>query len=107
MDITSLGNVSKEFQDMFAKMLRHICRTDVKTKELVLDIMEAIAQIDPTVDDGVGSDVAAAPPNVADSISDGAPEEANVVPPKVCFSPFLLFSFFYFYCLFNICLRYM
>ena len=24
MDVTSLGNVSKEFQDMFAKLMRHV-----------------------------------------------------------------------------------
>jgi hypothetical protein len=90
MDINSLGNVSKEFQDMFAKMFRHICKTDVRTKDLVLDIMKAIAETDPSVDDGAGSYGAAVPPNVADSISDGAPEEPNVVAPKVCF--FSIFS---------------
>ena len=74
MDVTSLGNVSKEFQDMFARMLCHVCRTDVRTKDLVLDIMEAIAQTNATVDDGVGSDVHARVVNVADVISDGAPK---------------------------------
>jgi hypothetical protein len=83
MDITSLGNVSKEFQDMFVKMLRHICTIDVRTKELVLGIMKAIAQTDPSVDDGIGSDAAAVPANAGDSISDGTPAKANVVPSKV------------------------
>ncbi|OQU78171.1 hypothetical protein SORBI_3009G170600 [Sorghum bicolor] len=89
MDINSLGNVSKEFQDMFAKMFRHICKTDVRTKDLVLDIMKAIAETDPSVDDGAGSYGAAVPPNVADSISDGAPEEPNVVAPKVPVNAFV------------------
>jgi hypothetical protein len=43
MDVTSLGNVSKEFRDMFAKMMRHVCSIDVRTKDLVLDLMKAIA----------------------------------------------------------------
>jgi hypothetical protein len=43
MDVTSFGNVSKEFRDMFAKMIRHVCSIDVRTKDLVLDLMKAIA----------------------------------------------------------------
>ena len=42
-DIISLGNVSKDFQDMFAKLLRHVCTIDLRSNELIVDVMEAIA----------------------------------------------------------------
>ena len=95
MDVTSLGNVSKEFQDMFAKLMRHVCSIDVRTKDLVLDLMKAIAQTDPTLDDADPSSVDASPQNVAAVISDPAPEEAKSEPLNVsdvkgdcCYSSF-------------------
>lgn len=84
MDINSLGNVSKEFQDMFAKLLRHVCTVDVRTKDLVLHLMEAIAQADPTVDCDHPSAVSPNVPNVAAVISDISPEKAKSDPPNVC-----------------------
>lgn len=84
MDVTSLRNVSKEFQDMFAKLLRHVCKIDFTTKALVLDIMQAIAQTDPNDHDGDDSDVDVAATNVGPVLSDLALDEVNVVAAKVC-----------------------
>ena len=61
LDIISLGNVSKDFQDMFAKLMRHVCTIDLRSKELIVDVMEAIAQTDPSVEDDDPLSVAASP----------------------------------------------
>jgi hypothetical protein len=82
MDVTSLRNVLKEFQDM--KLLCHVCKIDVTTKALVLDIMQAIAQTDPNDHDGDDSDVDVAATNVGPVLSDLALDEVNVVAAKVC-----------------------
>jgi len=86
MDVTSLGNVSKEFQDMFAKMVRHICRIDARSKDLVVDIMQAISKTVPDDNDEIGSDVDRNEDNVSPVLSER--EEANVVAAKVISCPF-------------------
>lgn len=86
MDVTSLGNVSKEFQDMFAKMMRHICRIDARSKDLVVDIMQAISKTVPDDNDEIGSDVDRNEDNVSPVLSER--EEANVVAAKVISCPF-------------------
>ena len=63
LDIISLGNVSKDFQDMFAKLMRHVCTIDLRLKELIVDVMEAIAQTDPSIEDDDPLSVAAASPD--------------------------------------------
>lgn len=76
MDVTSLGNVSKEFQDMFAQLMKHVCSIDMSTKELVLDLMKAIAETDPSVDvDHPPGD--SSPHNVSYHMSDPPIEEIN------------------------------
>jgi hypothetical protein len=97
MDVTSLRNVSKEFQDMFAKLLHHVCKIDVTTKALVLDIMQAIAQTDPNDHDGDDSDVDVAATNVGPVLSDLPLDEVNVVAAKVCV--FCLFYISFSFCI--------
>lgn len=64
MDVNSLGNVSSEFRDMFANLLHHVCSIDVRTKGLVLDLMEAIAQTDTSIVDGDDGNAGATCDNV-------------------------------------------
>lgn len=77
MDVTSLGNVSKEFQDMFAQLMKHVCSIDMSTKELVLDLMKAIAEIDPSVGDVDHPPGDSSPHNVSYHMSDPPIEEIN------------------------------
>lgn len=89
MDINSLGNVSKEFQMMCAKLMNHVCTIDVRSKSLVLDLMEAVANADPTIDDGEPSSVHVNPANGGGVNSDFSQD----LPSKVCLCVFVSLFF--------------
>jgi hypothetical protein len=99
LDVKSLGNVSKEFQVMFAKMMKHMCSIDVITKDLVLEIMKAIAETDPNVDDSGVSVYDSTSQRVGVVGSGSAPEQVDVRYAKVLLVYFFcsyLFSSFLF-----------
>jgi hypothetical protein len=88
LDLPSLGNVSKEFQDVFSKMMQHVSIVDVRSKDLILDVLEAISECESSMRDHNPSPAAPCP-----DIVDLDP----VIPPDVkggyCpfFLPILLF----------------
>lgn len=43
---------------MFVKLMRHICSIDVKSKDLIVDVMAAISKTEPCADDDDGCPVA-------------------------------------------------
>lgn len=97
LDIISLGNISKEFRYMFAKLMRHVCTIDLRLKELIVDVMEAIAQTNPSVEDDD-------PLSVVASLDEGKRDPIIVPDMKgdCCCSCFLLLFieiFNFWYCL--------
>lgn len=77
MDVTSLGNVSNEFQDMFARLMKHVCNVDSRTKDLVLDLMKAIAETAPSAGDDNSLSRDLGPLNDSSHVADLNTKEVN------------------------------